>query len=344
MPPARKRVTLQQIAHQVDLSPSAVSYALRGMHVAKETEERVRRVADELGYTADPIARALASGRTGMIGVLCASLADLWQQRVSASLGRALLERDLFALIVDSAGDPVRELALARQLRDQRVDGLIVSPLDPSAGLWAELENAMPLVAIGDSLTGVRPRGEVLYDNNAGVSLALGHLAALGHRRLGVLTPSQNVRPNRPTEVYVEQAATRLGLQVRFVTSPHWLPEATAAAHEVLGLRPRPTAVFCFSDSIAHGAYAAARDLGLAIPQDVSIVGYDDQPVSGLLSPALTTVGWDIDRLVRAATDFLVAAVRGGRRRRLVLQPRLVQRESTARPLREHREKQAAAG
>src|SRR6266487_2100418 len=214
MPTPRKRATIREVAEATGLSAAAVSYALRGIHVSKETQDRVRRVAAELGYEADPIARALASGRTSMVGVLSGSLEDLWQQQLAAGIGRELLARDLYALIVDAGGDPKREQVLAAQLRDQRVDGLIVSPLDPSAPLWAELAETLPVVAIGDSLQGARPTGEVLFDNRTGVTLALEHLHQLGHRRIAVLTSTQPSTPDRPADTYVLAEARRLGLDV----------------------------------------------------------------------------------------------------------------------------------
>src|SRR5437763_2632495 len=118
--PGAKRVTIREVADAAGVSPAAVSYALRGINVSEETQERVRKVAGELGYEANPIARALASGRTGMVGILGPSLEDLWQQRMVAQAGRALLARDRYALILDAAGDPERQRLLAVQLRDQQ--------------------------------------------------------------------------------------------------------------------------------------------------------------------------------------------------------------------------------
>jgi LacI family transcriptional regulator len=331
--PSRKRATIREVAEATGLSPAAVSYALRGLQVSEETQERVRKAAAELGYEADPIARALASGRTSMVGLLCGSLEDLWQQQLSAGIGRELLLRDRYALILDAAGDPGRELTLAQQLRDQRVDGLIVSPLDPSAELWGELAESLPVVSIGDSLAGGHSAGEVLFDNRAGVTLALEHLHGLGHRRIAVLTPTRPSTPDRPAEVHVAAEAERLGLDVSIVSSSHALADATAVAREVLTARHRPTALFCFSDSIAYGAYAAAHSLGLQIPADVSVAGYDDHPVSGLLSPPLSTFDWDTDGIIRAAVRLVVAAIDGKpQRRRIVLSPKLRERASTSRP------------
>ena len=203
MSPPAKRVTIREVADAAGVSPAAVSYALRGIQVSEETQERVRKVASDLGYEANPIARALASGRTGMVGILGPSLEDLWQQRLVAEAGRALLAHDRYALILDAGGDPARQRSLATQLRDQQVDGLILSPVDPSDAFWNELTESLAIVSIGDALPGRGAAGEVLFDNRTGVRSALEHLYALGHRRVAVLRPPGSPTNDRPAEVYV---------------------------------------------------------------------------------------------------------------------------------------------
>ncbi|WP_067826637.1 LacI family DNA-binding transcriptional regulator [Actinomadura kijaniata] len=326
----RKRATIREVAQATGLSPAAVSYALRGIQTSEETQERVRAAAAELGYEAHPIARALASGRTDMVGLLCGSLEDYWQQSLAVGIGRSLLARDRYALMVDAGGDPERELALARRLRDQRVDGLIVQPLDPSAALWSELAETVPVVSIGDALHGGRSHGEVVFDNRRGVTLALEHLRERGHDRIAVFTPTRDSTPDRPADVHVNAEAQRLGLRVKVVVAPQSLAEATAVATEVLGDRDRPSAVFCFSDVIAYGVYAATRTLRLDVPGDVAVCGYDNHPMSALLTPPLTTVDWDIEGIVHAAVRLIVDVIDGKpRKRRVVREPTLLVRAST---------------
>jgi LacI family transcriptional regulator len=300
--PPTKRVTIREVADAAGLSPAAVSYALRGIQVSEETQERVRKVATELGYEANPIARALASGRTGMVGILGPSLEDLWQERLVAEAGRVLLQHERFALILDAGADPDRQRMLAAQLRDQQVDGLLVSPVDPS--------------------------------DRTGVRSALEHLHGLGHRCIAVLRPPGSPTNDRPAELFVLAEAERLGLEVRVVTAPYELQEATEVARDVLVTESRPTAVFCFSDSIAYGVYAAARELALQIPDELSVIGYDDHPISALLTPPLTSFSWGSKRLVEVAVGMLVAAIDGNppARRRVLIQPDLRERGSTAVP------------
>jgi LacI family transcriptional regulator len=322
VPQSSKRPTIKDIAAETGLSPAAVSYALRGLQVPPETQERVREAAERLGYEADPIARALASGRTGTVGVLCGSLQDLWQQGVAAALGRGLLAAGRYALLVDAAGDPEREAALAKRLVDQRVDALVTIPVDPRSRHWSEVAERVVVVSIGDGLPAAATAAEVVFDNVAGVTDALRTLAGAGHRDILVLTPGLGSASDRPAEEVVQRVAPELGLTVRLVPCPPDLDGAAKVAYEVLAKDARPTATFCLADSLAYGVYAAAGELGLVIPDDISVLGYDDHPMSRLLAPPLSTYHWDVSALVESVVERVVKAIETGRRsRRKVLTP-----------------------
>jgi LacI family transcriptional regulator len=333
----RRRVTIKDVAAATGLSPAAVSYALRGVQTSPDTQERVRRAAEELGYSGNAIARALARGRTGLVGVLAGSLEDLGEQRFVELLGRELARHDLRMVMADAGGEPENERRLARQLAEQLVDGLVISPLDPSDAAWADVGDALPLVAVGDALAG-RTAGEVLFDNRAGVSLVLERLHDLGHRRIAVLTPSRPSTPERPAERVVAEVCAHLGMDATIVNSRHSIEDATRTAAGLLVGDPRPTAVFCLSDSIACGVYAAAAAAGLSIPEELSVTGYDNHPIAGVLTPALTTVDWDMPAVASAASGLLAAAVGGhprrGARARVRVTPELIERASTARRVR----------
>ncbi len=328
--PRRKRATIREVAEATGLSPAAVSYALRGVQTSEQTQARVRRAAAELGYAADPIARALAGGRSGLVGVLCGSLEDLAEQRFVETVGRQLRTRGLQILVTDAHGDPERERDLARRLVDHRVDGLIVSPLDPSHRYWSELSSTIPVVTVGDALAGATTAGELIYENRTGVSEVLRHLRGLGHRRITVLTPSRPSTPDRPAERLVAELSRQLDIEARIVNSPHSVDGATAVATRVLASTPRPTAAFALSDSIACGIYAAARARGLDIPGDLSVAGYDDHPIGRVLTPELTTVSWGAMGVARIAADVLGDAIaEEATPRRISVTPTFVARGST---------------
>ncbi|TDW60938.1 LacI family transcriptional regulator [Kribbella pratensis] len=328
-----RRPTLKDIAAETGLSMAAVSYALRGLHGTPETRQRVQDAADRLGYQADPVARALASGRSGSIGVLCASLEDLWQQRVAAALGRELLAPDRNAWIIDSAGDADRQLELAQHLVDHRADAIVVIPIDPAAKAWAEIAKQAPVIAIGDALPGAKAKSEVIFDNETGVSTALRRLADAGHRSVAVLSPTRRFEVERPAEELAQRVAADLGLELRLLQCPHDLAGATDVARTLLTTPTRPTGILALADSMAFGVYAASRELGLRIPDDLSLLGYDDQPMSQLLTPPLSTFHWPLDELVTHVVTRVTSAVDTNRRvRRTTLTPTLIERGSVAAP------------
>lgn len=305
----RQRPTIRQLAEHTGLSPAAVSYALRGMHVSAETEERVRAAAEELGYEADPIARALAGGETAVVGLLVGSLADFWNQELVRAVQRELHAADRSTLVADADGEPARELELAQRLVDHRVDGLVVVPIGPSSGGWAAIAEQIPTVTIGDALAGVAAAGEVVFDNRRGVEDTLRHLGGLGHRRVTVLSWAVETSPDRQAEGAVAATASDLGIECEVVATAYSLNGSRPLALELLQGPDRPTAVFCLSDSIAYGVYAACAELGLSIPGDVAVAGFGDHPISGLLSPPLTSTVWDVEQVAERATGFLLTAM-----------------------------------
>src|SRR3954451_11925611 len=211
----RHRTTIRQLAEYTGLSPAAVSYALRGRQVSAETEERVRAAAAELGYEADPIARALAGGDTAVVGLLVGSLADFWNQELVRAVQRELRGVERSTLVADADGEPERELELAQRLVDQRVDGLVVVPIGPASGSWTTIARQVPTVTIGDALPGVAAAGEVVFDNEGGVRASLRHLSEEGHQRITVLSWAVETSPGRQAEAAAVSSAAELGLECR---------------------------------------------------------------------------------------------------------------------------------
>lgn len=305
---------MRDLADETGLSQAAVSYALRGIKVPVETQQRVREAADRLGYQADPIARALASGRTQSIGLLCGSLDDLWQQSVAAALGSALLEIGQSTQIVDVGNDPTTERCEAQRLVDQRVDALITIPTDPGAVHWRAIAEAVALISLGDALPLADTAAQIVFDNHRALRDGLGQLASCGHRRVAFLTPNLSATPDRPAEQVVRSVGRELGIDVQVVTSPFGLDGASAVIQRLLSSEPRPTGFFCLADSIAHGVYDAVRAIGLRIPDDVSVIGYDDRPVSRLLDPPLTTFSWPLDDIVPSVVKHVRSSLDEGER------------------------------
>jgi len=187
-------------------------------------------------------------------------------------------------------------------------------------------------VTIGDALTGVAAAGEVVFDNRRGVEDTLRHLGGLGHRRVTVLSWAVETSPDRQAERAVAETARALGLDCEVVATAYSLNGSRPLALELLREPERPTAVFCLSDSIAYGVYAACTELGLDIPGDVAVAGFGDHPISRLLTPPLTSTFWDVERAAEVAKRFLLETLEADGAHptlREVLAPALVTRGST---------------
>jgi LacI family transcriptional regulator len=311
----RKRATLRDLAAATGLSPAGVSYALRGQRVSPETEARVRAEATRIGFRSDPIARALRGGSTGLVGMIGGSLADFWHQEFASELQRCLRDHGRHMLLADADGDPASEIELAESLTDQRVDGLVALPVDPGSPHWLPVVRAVPTVAVGAPLPA--PAGSIRFAADAGLRLVLEHLHAAGHRRIVLLTTGAH-RPRR-----------RAG--VRTIRCGFSAAEGREAARRALAGEEAPSAVFALSDALAYGVYMACADLGLDIPGDVVVAGFDDHPLSALVAPPLTSVSWDTAAAAAAAVAMLVGAIdEGSSAGEVVVPPRLRPRRSTA--------------
>ena len=285
-----------------------MSYALRGLQVSEETQARVQAAAEELGFRTDPIARALRGGETRSVGMVVGSLADLYLQELVAGVQRHLRAGERQLLIADADGDPALEVELALELADRRVDALIVSPIGPFAAGWAEVAERVPTVSIGERCREPRPPGRCCSITSEPCEPARA-LAERGHRRIGVLSWAIERSPARSAEQAVLEWSQRLGLETPLHACEYSLNGAQPLARDLLSGPDRPTAIFALSDSVALGVYAACRELGLSIPGDVAVVGFDDQPVSRLLDPPLTSVRWHTDRIAEIAVRLAVGAV-----------------------------------
>jgi DNA-binding LacI/PurR family transcriptional regulator len=351
------RVTLQTIADRLGVSRMTVSNAFsRPDQLSADLRGQILAVAEELGYVGPhPAARALASGRAGNVGLL-----------LSDSLAYALTDHvaiAFLAAIAEELGPTGRALTLLTSTgteglvpaRDVAMDGALVYSCIPDSEAVGWLRRrGLPLVYVDDD----PPRGQpaVNIDDRGGARAAAQHLLDLGHRRIAVVTTGFGgefgvvAAPVADVVAYTERerllgwtgALHDAGVEPVIIRRPHGEPAETgyAAAQSIFGRRPRPTAVLCFSDAIAGGVLRAARDAGLEIPRDLSVVGFDDGPLARQLRPELTTVRQDVAAKGRAATAALTRAIEQARTgaphrvRRIVLGTELVVRGSTARPRR----------
>jgi DNA-binding LacI/PurR family transcriptional regulator len=338
-----QRARIADVARKAGVSKAAVSFAFNNPErLAVETAERIRRVAEELGYRPHPVARMLTAGSTATIGILSPqALAQVFANPFFPLFAEGV------ATVTEDRGFGVLFISplhgsLERALERATVDGVIVIGLDERNPEMDSVRRAALPVVLVDA-AGWPEHGAIEVDDTAGALAAARHLLELGHRDLVVLTmePSEGQddassvmgRRMRGYRMALEEFNVELG-PGRVIVGP-----ATFEAGEAALLRAwedglRPTGILSMSDAAAAGALQAARHLGLRVPDDLSVVGFDDLPLTRFTDPPLTTVHQPVRRKGEEAARMLLAALGRDpvRAEHRVLETRLVVRRSTAPP------------
>ena len=322
---ARKRVTSVDVARRCGVSQSTVSLVLSGKgagRVSARTAEAVRTAAAELGYRPNAAARALKTGAARTIVLVVPDVTNPFFGAVLRGAQSAAREAGYAVALVDTANDRAYGTASAAALQAGPADGLLLFAIDPPRPRGHRSD---PIVLI-ESDVGGHPG--VRLDIESGTTAAIRHLQELGHRRIGHLASAiegSTFRLRRETlEALAGDAPS---------AAADFVPEqARDAALALLGAHPDLTALFCDDDVLASGAYLAARRLGRRIPEDLSVVGFDDLDVARVLDPPLTTVTADAGELGRVAFELLAARLAGRRPASRVLDVHLTVRGSTAPP------------
>ena len=322
-------VTVHDVARVAGVSISTVSRALATPErVAAPTRERVTAAARELGYRPNRAASVLRAGRSGALGLVVPDLANPYFAAVAKGAQARARERGLGLFVVDSDEDEDLEVEAVAGLATQTDGLLLCSPRAVERSLVPL--DGRPVVLVNQQLDGVP---SVVVDHAAGMLRALEHLRALGHRRVAYAGGPAQSWSDRRRRAGLETAARALG-DVDTVPLGAFRPQlegGRAAADLVVA--SGATAVITFNDLIAVGLVERLRSRGLAVPDDLSVVGCDDAYVAELASPPLTTLRVDLRALGRGAVDHLVALVgAGGVPEVPSLDVELVVRSSTAPP------------
>jgi DNA-binding LacI/PurR family transcriptional regulator len=318
---ARKPARSRDVARLAGVSRTTVSFVLNdvpGVKISQETRQRVLEAARELNYYPTAAARSLASGKTHRIGLILGE----GQKRLSADAFlpsflqgvTASVHQRGYLVVLQMAEDVPSHEAYARLLREQQVDGLILSGPRSDDPVLAELaKEHFPLILHGRLADSTLPCVDV--DNKAGAYQAVTHLIGLGHRRIGFISNaplSYSGAQDRFAGYKQALAEYDILLDTELVRTAAFLPETGRAAMEALLAFPRrPTAVFVASDVVATGAMAAIRDAGLRIPEDMAVVGFDDIFLAAHLRPPLTTVRVPAYGLGWTAAQVLISLIEG---------------------------------
>jgi DNA-binding LacI/PurR family transcriptional regulator len=333
------RPTIADVARHAEVSTVTVSRVIEGStKVAEATRDRVLAAMDAIGYFGNAAATSLVSGRAGTIAVVTSTTSDFGYATTISGIEQRARQHGmavLIAVIEGEGSDAIR--STVRTVASHAVAGVVVLDFDPPAhAVIPALPAYLPAVStkgpgLGEELT----RPSVSIDEYQGAIEATEHLIALGHRTVFVLAPPHDETRERRSEG-VQDALTAARLpQYPIIRCDDWKPRSGYAGTRELLDRygDAVTALACANDEIAFGAIRAIYDLGLTVPGDVSVVGFDDDPAAEYTRPALTTVRQDFLALGSAAFDLLHGVLDGGTDVTLERHlPELVVRESTAAP------------
>ncbi len=337
---AAKLATLADVARLAGVSAMTVSRVVNEpAKVSPATQERVQQAMDQLRYRPNVMAQSLVRGRSRTIGVVTFDTAQYGPAAALLGIERAARERGYgVAIAAIERADHASLRDAVHSLDDRLVDGLvIIAPFVSTAGALRSLDRRTPVVLAGAGHAGEAPI--VGIDQGKGASLATRHLLDLGHRTVHhVAGPSDWIESRLRTDGW------RAALEAAAAAAPppiegDWSPLSGYNAGLLLANDPQTTAVFVANDQMALGVLSAFHERGIRVPEDVSIVGFDDTPESAFYTPALTTVRQDFILLGEVAVellDRLVADEGSTAPVKHLIEPQLVIRASTGRMRQDH--------
>lgn len=338
---AARRVTITDVARAANVHASTVSRVLNGraeLSLLPETRERVIAAATRLGYRPSALARGLRLRRTFTLGMLVPDITNPVFPSIIKGVEGAAHTRGYHLILCNTDDSFEREASYLRVLREWRVDGLLIASSSTAESTIAELRREKVPFVLLNSASRASDDLAVTPDNRQGVSAALDHLIQLGHRRIGLIAAPQTTVTGQERLL-----AARAALRRHHLAHDDALVEVADSFSEVSGYRAARrllldgeplTAIFCANDLIALGAIRFAREIGLTVPDDLSVVGFNNIPQSELFDPPLTTVHVPQEEMGVLAAALLIDQLEGRHiaRRHVVLETELVVRGSSAAP------------
>jgi DNA-binding LacI/PurR family transcriptional regulator len=302
-------VSIKDIAQVANVTPGTVSRALRDSpRVNPETKKRIQRLADEMGYTPDALARSLVMGRTQTIGVVVTTIADPFIGAIVQTIESAAHEQGYTVILTSSNDAPQREIEAVELLQSRRVDGVIVTSSRVGALYQDRLAQLrVPIVLINSlAVHSGRHTISVSVDNHHGGQQATNHLIQKGHRRIAHVAAPADRNDGAERLAGYRDALAKAGIAY----DPSLVVQGTGRAGggqralpALLSLDDVPSAVFCYNDMTAIGLMHAARKAGLSVPDDLAVVGFDDIAFAQLAHPPLTTIAQPVGQLGRGAME-----------------------------------------
>jgi len=301
---------IKDVAKLADVSTTTVSHVInRTRYVSDELTERVKKVMKELNYRPNALASGLRSGKTRSIGLIIPDISNQFFAEISRKIEDKGFEHGYSVILCNSDDDKSKEKNYIDVLVTKQVDGIIfISSGKDSDNLGKTLEFNVPIVVVDRDIQAI-DADIVLVNNKSGGLIATRYLIELGHRRFACIAGPSPITPSAMRIAGYKQALREASIPIDtdlIISGDYRFSSGEKAMRELLSIPHSPTAVFASNDMMALGAYKAVYNSGLKIPDDISIIGFDNIPLSQVMYPALTTIGQPIQEMAELAVNQLV--------------------------------------
>jgi LacI family transcriptional regulator len=329
--------TMKQVAEKAGVSTSTVSHVINNTRVVSpDVRARVLSIIAEMRYIPSAVARSLKNDKTHTIGMMVPNSSNPYFAELIQGIEDAAFKRSYNVILCNAYDDPKKQAAYLRVLMEKRIDGLILvaSGADDELALLLR-DQSVPIVLVDREVAGVEA-DFIESDHETGGYLATRYLIELGHTDIGCVSGPADLPPARDRVAGYLRALKEAGLKFRLdylVRSDFTSEGGFRAFQQLLALNQPPTAIFASNDLMAIGGICAASEARLRIPQDLSVIGYDDIALASYSTPRLTTMAQPKYEMGQRVTRLLLERIMGGHLplRRELLQTTLVERQSTAR-------------
>lgn len=329
--------TIREVAKKAGVSPTSVSHVLNNTRfVSENIRERVNSAMHELNYRPNALARSLRRGETHTLGLILPDSSNPFFAEVGHAIESAAFVLGYSVILCNTENDENKEHLYTEVLENKQLDGIIfVGTGENRESISAIIQNGLPLVVVDRDMSNLE-LDTVTTENHQGGMSATQHLLSLGHQIIGCITGPSNITPSADRVTGYRDALQRAGIPIEeslLVRGDFHAPSGYSAALQLLQRTPRPTAIFVCNDMMAIGALHAAAQLGLNVPENVAIVGFDDIELASYTTPSLTTVAQPKQEIGQLAVKLIFERMGNPSLppRHNILSTRLVIRESSRR-------------
>jgi len=327
--------TIKQVCLLAGVSTATVSRALKNPDMVNEkTRERIFKAIAEAGYRPNVLASSIKTGRSNSLVVLVPNLSNPFFLKIIQGIEQAAQEMGYSVLLGDTQGDAKREHEYAGMVLSNRADGLIhLDHSFPFSKNDEALALNVPMVSVCERIVSEKKYPVVELDNYSACRALANHLTSYGHRKFGVIAGQKESQIYRDRLAGIESVLKEEGIILEdglIVGGEYSIEAGEIGARELLSHPNKPTAIFCFNDDIAIGAIHEVKKHGLRVPEDISIVGFDNIKVSAYIDPPLTTIDQPAYEMGRKAVEVVLQQIQNKPlfRDREIVQFRLLERES----------------